>query len=161
MKLYELTNNYQKVYDMADEDVDMVTWFETLESITDAVEVKVDGIAKLLKAFGANATAIKEEEVRLYNRRKAIENKQDNLKQYLQQQMELIGQDKIKTVTFTASIQNNPPSVNVTDQSLLSAEYIVTKIEQSIDRKKLLEDLKKGKEIPGAEIKTGRSLRIR
>lgn len=161
MKLYELASNYQKIYNMVDEEIDEQTWIDSLECIQGEIEVKTENIAKLIKMLDADSTILKAEEERLEKRRKTVENKVIRIKQYLQQQLEFSGLDKVKTPNFTISIQNNPPSVNILEEDIIPTKYIITKTENILDKKSLLADLKSGEKISGVELKQGRSLRIR
>ncbi len=158
MKLYDLVSQYNQVLEMAEE-VDIGTLKDTLESIQESIEEKAQNTAKLIKSMEVDTKALKEEEQRLADRRKSLENKISSIKEYLQTQLEIAGIDKVKGPILTVSIQNNPPSVKVIDDKLLSA-YMVP-VEPKLDKKTLLSDLKSGKEVPGAEIQQGRSVRIR
>lgn len=161
-KLYELTEMYQNIWDLvADEEVDLDTLETALSQVEDNLEVKAESMAKLVKGIDGDVTALKEEENRLAKRRKALENKQTNIKQYLQNQFNVMGIDKVKTPLFTVALQNNPPSVNILDEDLIPEQYKKTVTTTSIVKKDLLNALKEGQVIEGAEIKQGRSLRIR
>ena len=74
--------------------------------------------------------------------------------------MRAVNKLKFKTKLFSFNVQNNPPTVEVSDEKLIPKEFFV---EQSpkLDRKALLAALKDGKEIEGAIIKQTKSLRIR
>jgi hypothetical protein len=161
MKLYELTDNYRQILDILDEGQDEALQ-DTLDSIKDAIEQKAEGIAKIIRTMDAEAEAIKTEEHRLAQRRKAIESRRDGLKRYLEDQLNLIGIDKVKTATFTVALQNNPPSVNVLDDTVIPTTFKVHIPEQwNVDKKAIMQALKDGQEIPGVELFQGRSLRIR
>jgi hypothetical protein len=159
MKLYQLTSNYFSVLDMA-EDMDFDTLKDTLESIQEAIEDKAENVAKLIRCLEADAKAIKEEEQRMADRRKAIENKVANVKTYLQEQLEFAGLDKVKRPTITVSIQANPQSVLVKDESLIPSHYMIP-VAPKLDKKAVLSFLKEGGEVPGCEIQQSRSVRIK
>lgn len=159
MKLYELTQSYNQVLDMAEE-LDQQTLLDTLESIQDSIEDKVENTAKLAKTFEAYAKAIKEEEDRLSTRRKASENKVTSIKKYLQEQLELAGIKNIKRPTITVAIRNNPASVKVLDETLIPTEYLVPQ-PPKVDKKAILAALKNGQTIPGVELTQGKGLQIR
>jgi uncharacterized protein YlxW (UPF0749 family) len=158
MKLYELTTNYLSLMEMAEE-MDTDTLKDTLESIEEEINDKAENIAKLIKNLNADVDALKIEEKRLADRRKSLENKVTHLKEYLQNQLEVAGLDKVKRPTLTISIQNNPPSVKVLDEKLLS-DYMIP-VEPKLDKKAILTALKEGMEVSGAELVQGRSVRIR
>jgi len=73
--------------------------------------------------------------------------------------METTGKEKIKTPEFTIYIQNNPVSVKLVDESKIPA--YLTKTDIVPDKTRIKELLKKGKDVPGAELSVSSSLRIR
>ena len=159
MKLYELTEAYERILEMA-EQLDDGTLKDTLDSINDAIEVKAENTAKVIRQLDASVEMLKTEINRLSERKQAIENNARNLKLYLQDSLEAVGKDKVKGELFTVAIQNNPQSVEVLDESIVPKDYFV---EQPPKLKKhlLLASLKQGEEIAGVELKQTRSLRIR
>ena len=159
MKLYELTADYNQVLLLA-EDLDQETFQDTLAAIEEAIEDKAENMAKMIRCIEVDVNALKEEEKRLADRRKALENKVSGIKEYLQNQMEVAGIDKVKRPTLTVSIQNNPPSVEVTDESLIPTDYMVPQPDK-IDKKAILTALKDGLIIEGCSMKQGRSVRIK
>lgn len=156
--LYELTEKYQHVLDLA-EQLDAEVLKDTLDSIDDAIEVKAENTAKVLKEMDGQTLAISAEIKRLQERKATLENNSRNLKGYLQAEMEKVGKEKIKTELFSIGIQNNPPSVYVYNEALLPEGFFIPQAPK-VDKKALKEELKHG-EIPGAELKQGRGLRIR
>jgi predicted nuclease with TOPRIM domain len=158
MKLYELTHNYLSVMEMAEE-MDTETLRDTLESIQEEIEDKAENIAKLIKNLNADVDALKAEEKRLADRRKSIENKVTNLKDYLFNQLEVSGLTKVKRPTITVSIQNNPPSLKVLDESLLS-DYMIP-VDPKLDKKAIMQAIKDGQEVEGVEVHQTKGIRIR
>ena len=159
MKLYELAQNYAQLMEMAEE-MESDALVDTLEALQDAIEDKAENIAKLIKNLEADAKIIKEEEKRLAERRQSIEKKIDRLKQYLQEQLEVAGLQRVKRPTITVAIQNNPPSVKVVDEKLIPSEFMIPQPAQ-IDKKAILERLKNGETVPGCELKQTKGVRIR
>lgn len=164
MTLYELTSEYMELLAMLeDPDVDEDLIADTLEGIDGELEVKADGYARVMRQMDADAKAIKAEEERLANRRKSLENRAANLKGRLQQMMEITGKVKFKTELFSFGIQKNPAAVVIDEQYIenIPEEYLIQQ-EPKIDRAKLKEDLKAGKNLDGiAHLEQSESLRIR
>lgn len=155
MKLYEITEAYNNL-----EEIDEVEEREKyLNLIEDGFDEKAENIVKFIKNLEADAKALKDEEKRLAEKRKTKENSIKWLKFYLQNNMEMLDKKKIKAGLFSVNIQKNPPSVNVIDENLIDDKYFV--IERKLNKQKLKSDLKDGKEIEGAELQQGESLRIR
>lgn len=162
MKLYELTEMYQNVWNLIeDEEVDIESLEIALNQIEENIEAKAEGMAKLIKSIDGDIAALKEEENRLAKKRKALENKQKNIKTYLEYQLIGMGIDKVKTPLFTVALQNNPPSVRFIDEALIPEQYKVRTELVSIPKKIILDDIKKGIEVAGVEVIQGKSLRIR
>ena len=159
MKLYELAQQYNALLEMS-ESIDDITLKDTLDSIQEEIDDKAENIAKLIRSLQADTEVIKLEEKRLAERRKAIENRIENIKSYLQNELETAGIDKVKRPTLTVSIANNPPSVLVEDESLIPSEYMVPQPDK-IDKRMLLSVLKEGEEIPGCSIQQTKGVRIK
>jgi chromosome segregation ATPase len=158
MKLYELAQNYAHLLEIAEE-MDPEVLKDTLSSIQEEIEDKAENIAKLIRNLEADAKIIREEEKRLAERRQSIEKKIDYLKQYLQEQLEVAGLQKVKRPTITVAIQNNPPSVEIADENLIPSDFKIPQFK--IDKKSIMERLKNGEEIPGCSLKQTKGVRIR
>lgn len=159
MNLYELTDNYLKVLELIENGEEGLE--DTLESINDAIEVKADGYARIIRNLEANAVALKTEIDRLTNRRKSIENSIDRLKENLKNAMIATGKEKIKTDLFNVTVVNNPVAVNVIDEKLIPEEYFKVEIIRKLDKISLRDAIKNGEEIQGAKLMQGKGLRIK
>lgn len=157
MNLYELSQNYLAVQDM---ELDEDTLRDTLDSIEEAWEDKAENIVKLIRTVEADEQALEAEEKRFNARKKTEGNKKQFLKRYLEEMMQLTGKTKFKAGVFNISIQNNPPSVEVFDEALLPKQFLMEQ-PPKIDRAGIKELLKAGEEVPGAELKQTKGLRIR
>ncbi|WP_373717850.1 siphovirus Gp157 family protein [Jeotgalibaca porci] len=159
MKLYELTSSYQQVLEIA-EQLDSETLKDTLDSINDAVEQKVENTAFVVKQLEANVSVIDEEIKRLQAMKGTQTNNIKSLKLYLQESMEKVGLDKVQGKLIKIAIQNNPQSVEVLNENVIPKNYFVEQ-KPKLDKKSILADLKSGAQVEGVEIKQTRSLRIR
>lgn len=161
-KLYELAEMYKNIWDLVEDDeIDLETLETALSQVEDNLETKAENMAKLIKGIDGDINTLKEEENRLAKKRRALENKQKNIKEYLEMQLKVMEIDKVKTPLFTVALQKNPPSVNIIDEDLIPEQFKKTVTTTSVVKKDLLDALKNGEVIEGAEIKQGRSLRIR
>lgn len=164
MTLYELQQEYIDLLEiMEDPDVDPVTLEDTFEAIGGEIEAKAEGYGKVIRQLEYNAGVLKDEIDRLTNRKKAIEGNIDRMKKTIQAAMELIDKPKIDTDLFTFRIQKNPASV-VMDVNYIEdvpEEYLIAQ-DPKIDRKKIMADIKAGKDLDGiAHLEQGSSLRIK
>lgn len=156
MQLYELTEIYLHLKDMDIEEGDLNA---ALENIDDEIETKADNIAKVLRDFDGDIEALKSEEERLAKKRKAIENRQKQLKEYLQNAMLVLDKRKFKTDLFSFNIQRNAPSLKILDESKIPEDYY--KIEKKLNKNDLKEAVKSGLFTDAAELVQTESLRIR
>lgn len=163
MKLYEMTANYNAIFELLyDEESNLDTLEETLQSLSDAIEVKAENMGKFIAMLKADESAIEKEVERLMARKKARQNRIQRIRDYLQSQMELMGKDKITTPIMTISLQNNPPALEIEDEFAVPTEFIIIIPERKeVDKAKVKEALKSGREVPGARLTQGRSLRFR
>lgn len=160
MKLYELSNSYQLLLDaLANEEVAPEDVSDTLESITDAIELKAEGYAAVIKTLEAESAALKLEKDRIAKRQTALDNNAKRLKQHLQDELTKVDMKKVKGNLFTVSIQKNPVSLKV-DVDKLPEKYFVPQPPKP-DNASVKEALKNGEIVEGAELVQTESLRIR
>lgn len=160
MKLYELTSNYNELQMMIEDGVDPSVLEDTLQAIEESIQDKAQNIALLIKNIEADVDAIKLEEKRLADRRKAAENNCKSLKDYLYQQMTLLEVKRIKGTIVTVGIQKNPASLDIAPDAVIPPEYMIPQ-EPKVDRKTLLAAVKDGMRWNGITLKQGESVRIR
>lgn len=159
-KLYELAEMYRNIQELiSDDETDTETLENALSQVEGDINSKAENMAKLIRSIDGDIETLKAEEKRLANRRKTLENKQKNIKNYLEMQLKTMKIDKVKTPLFTVAIQNNAPSVKIIDENAIPEDFF--KYTKSIVKKDILEALKNGEEVPGAELKQTKSLRIR
>jgi Siphovirus Gp157. len=162
MSLYDLTADWQQVYDM--EDLDVETWADTLESIEGEIKDKAVNIGYVVKNLEADEVAIDAEIKRLQAKKKVVVKKKQGLKDYLQNNMIAVGIEKIKSAVFNIRIQKNPQSLKFEneEQFMKNEFYDNYFIPQppKLDKKQILEDLKNGAVIEGVELQQSESLRF-
>ena len=158
--LFDLSTDYKQVYDLIAEQEDEQILKDTLASINDAIEDKADGYVAVIKTLEGDNKAIDEEIKRLRQRKTSNQNGVKRLKECLQEVMEQTGKEKFKTALNSYSIANNPPSLDITDESLIPKQYYIEQ-QPKLDKKELLKVVKDGLEIKGVELKQSRSLRVR
>lgn len=160
--LYDLTGQLLQLEEMIDageydDDILLDTW----ESIDAVFEDKADGYAKVIANMNATVDAIKVEEKRLADRRRTIENGIKRLKDNLQYAMIQADKPKFKTQLFSFNIQKNPAKVVIDDEAELDDAYITQTVTFSPNKEFIKDALKAGKDVRGAHLEQGESLRIR
>ena len=164
MTLYELTDDYRNLLEMAeDPDTDPEAFVDTLEGIEGAIEDKADGYAKVIRTLEGDAAACDAESKRLRNKKQTIENNIKRMKQALQYAMEATGKTKFKTPLFSFGISKNPAAV-VMDEGYIEnipKRFLIPQ-DPVIDKKAIKEALKAGEDLEGiAHLEQSESLRIR
>lgn len=139
----------------------------TIEQALDMLKMertqKIENIALRCKNLASDVVALKAEEDNLAKRRKAAETKQTRLKAYL---LGAMTQADGKVLPFhgtraVVTVRNNAPSVRISNEVLLPMEFKIQKIETVPDKKSIAEVLKRGIEVPGAELERTRSVIIK
>lgn len=158
MKLYEISNDYIKAFNELSEmegiTQDIIS--DTLSPITDEFNNKAIAITSYFRNLEAETNAIKEAENSMYERRKAIEKKIENIKVYLKSQMISTGINKISCPYFSVTLAKSKNSVNILDSSKIPSEFIREKVIKEPNKELIL----KTGGCEGAEIIEGYSLRI-
>lgn len=168
MKLYELTKEAQsleELYLMAiDEETGEIkdaTILEELErQLNSQLIEKSAGIIKVLRNSESMVEALKAEEDRLKRIRKSMENKEENFKKYIINNMLRMNVKKIETELGTISLRNSD-AVEIYDETLIDEQYINTKIEKKADKTAIKKAIKDGIEIQGVRLITNVSLSVR
>nr|WP_242072708.1 siphovirus Gp157 family protein [Brevibacillus laterosporus] len=159
--MYDLAGTYAEVAQIImDDETKTEALGDTLQSLEDAIENKADNIAKMVRNIAAEVDMIKLEETRLAERRRRLEKKQEGLKLYLKEQLEVAGLQKVKTPIFTISVRKNTGSVQVVNEIEIPQMFWVTP-PPILDKKSMSERLKSGEKIPGVTLMQGTSLQIK
>lgn len=120
-----------------------------------------DAIYKYIKETEARVEAKKQEEKRLYELRKAEENKIDRLKELIKESMNILEEKKIETNLGYFQIRKNPLKVNILDETKIPKEFIEIKTIENINKKELLKHYKEtGEIIDGVNFEQGESLQM-
>lgn len=160
MNIYEIKREYEVLTSyLEDNDLDKEVFKEAFLSIEGSLSDKCENYVKLIKNLEGDIEAHKGEEKRLNEKRKAMENKVIRLKQTIYEVLKEMKIESLKAGTFSLRIQANGPSVEIVSLDIIPEVY--KSYEVKLDKKGILEDLKLGKLIEGAEIRQSESLRIR
>jgi hypothetical protein len=159
--LYELTNDYLTLLDMAeDPDIDPQAFADTLEALGGELEMKADGYARVMKELEGRAATMRFESKRLENGYKTIDRNIDRMKHALQDSMVATDKRKFKTDLFSFSIRKNPASVVIDRETSIPPEYLIPQ-DPKIDKKAIKAAIDRGDDITFAHLEQGESLIIR
>lgn len=159
--LYELTNEYMALLEMAeDPDIDPQAFADTLEALGGELEMKADGYARVMKELEGRAVTMRFESKRLENGYKTIERNIDRMKHALQDSMVATDKRKFKTDLFSFSIRKNPASVVIDRETSIPPEFLIPQ-DPKIDKKAIKAAIDRGDDITFAHLEQGESLIIR
>ena len=161
-KLYEITTGFMDMLEKQDElTPDEVQ--EVADELQTALKEKSANIIGYYQTQNALLTAVDDEIKRLQEYKKIISNRLTRYKKYVADNMRAIGVKKIETPVGKITLVKSPPSVVVTDDEKVPAEYKETVVTIKPNKKKILENFKATGEIPaGVEIQAdNKSLRIK
>lgn len=162
MKLYELNEQWLKVSELLEEDDSNETLQETFEAIEGDIETKLEYLVKLKREHEAKAESFKAEKDYFAKKQKVQVNASNRLKTFIENQMEFQGTKKMSAGLFSLSLQKNPHSLVIEDESVIP-HYFFETVKQ-LDKKHLKEVLQhpasKGM-IYGAYLTQTESLRIK
>lgn len=159
MKLYELTDAYNDVLDLLDnEEATMEDLADTLDSINEAIAVKIDNICRLRKYLDGKTDVYKAEAKRLTTLAKQAENNSDRLKNYVDEQLKKMDIKRLDTELFRLSYRKSD-AVNVIDLDAVPDEF--KKVTIAADKTAIKKAIKEGTEVAGAELVVNQNLQIK
>lgn len=167
MKLYELTNDYLALLNAIDNDeIPEEAIADTLEAITASIEDKADSIACMLKNLDAECKAIKAEEERLAERRKAKEKSHERIKQYLSDTLLQAGLTNIETARNRITFRKSE-KVELFDAAAFiewaqsSRDDLLTYSAPKANLTAIKAAIKDGAVIVGAELRANQNIQIK
>ena len=134
---------------------------DTLESIEVQRNEKLDNVAGWIEQNQMNANYYSEKAKKYEAEAKKYKNKNNYLMEFLTQAIDDSGQKEIRTKNHILKPRNYKDSVIVEATEKLPIDYIVCSKVVKPNKKLIYEDLKKGKSIRGAHLKSNRKTVIK
>lgn len=161
LSLYQITGMIPVI--MEQEEITPELKEQLEKELTELLQQKSQNIIGYTKNIELTIEAMKTEERRISEQRKALENKLDNFKQYVKECMEQNGIKKIETGLGIISIAKNPISIEIENEEEVPDEFKTVITTTKIDKTKIKDNFKETGEIPdGVRINTeNTSLRIK
>ena len=164
LTLYNITNKFAEIMEMAEDGELTEEQYNQLgEELALELQNKSAGIIGYVKNSESLLDAIKAEEKRLADMRKAGEAKIEKFKQYVKENMERLGIEKIPTELGNLSVTKNPMSVEIENEDEVPAEFKQEVLTIKIDKTAIKNHFKEtGEIIAGTRIVDDKtSLRIK
>ena len=127
------------------------------------LQEKSQNIIGYLRNNELTIEAMKAEEKRISDVRKALENRNNKFKEYVKECMENNGITKIETGLGTISVAKSPVSVEIINEEAIPSEFKQEIVTVKIDKMKIKENFKETGEIPDGVniITTNTNLRVK
>lgn len=161
LSLYQITNAFPMLIEqeeMSEEDKKKVE-----KELIELLQQKSQNLIGYTRNIELTIEAMKNEEKRISEQRKTLENRLTKFKEYVKECMEQGGFTKLETPLGILSIAKNPVSVEIINEDEIPNEYKTQIITTKINKTKIKDNFKKTGEIPaGVNINTqNTSLRIK
>ena len=171
LRLYDLTEKIHALLDEADDpDNENLAQLiaNEIESTQDAIGLKLENYAAVVRELDANEKKLKEEKSRFDNRMRAVRGQKERLKGMMTQALfhvkpDVKGVHRVKGERFHLYLANNPRSVDTDNCDIKSIPDEFIQFEPKILARDILSQLKETGEIPeGVVLKPAtKSVRIR
>ena len=158
MNVFELNNAIKQVQE---KDLDPETLADTLESLELPRNEKLDNVATWIEENNMKLQWLKDKKRQLSDVETSIKNQNERLQEFLTQAIDDSGQKEIQTENHILKPRNYKDSVIVEATEKLPIDYIVCSEVVKPNKKLIYEDLKKGKSISGAHLKSNRKTVIK
>lgn len=155
MRLYDLSEQYSDLLDLAQNVGEGVDYEAMLQGMEGAIADKLDGYCKVIKTLEGEAEAVKAESERLAQRKTALENQVKRMKDAMKSNMLKLDLDKHKSTLFTVSITKPRQRVEVTNIDIVPKKLL--RIKKEVDKAAVKELIDAGKKVKGVELIYGES----
>jgi hypothetical protein len=158
--LYNITNEQKALLAKIEANEGELTpeILERIEITEELFHSKAADYGYVIKTFEDTSSVIDKEIKRLQELKKKADNNAERLKQRIKDAMIQFGYEKVETPTITLSFRKSE-SVEITDESLISNEYMRFKSEP--DKTEIKKALKEGKSVHGAMLIENKNLQIK
>ncbi|WP_279132100.1 siphovirus Gp157 family protein [Lactobacillus intestinalis] len=153
MNVFELNTAIKQVQEM---DIDSETLADTLESLELPRNEKLDNVASWIEENKMKIEWLKGKRKQLSDVETQLKKQTDRLQDFLTQAIDDSGKKEIQTENHLLKPRNYRDSVIVEATKDLPIDYVIRKEVIQPDKKLLYKDLKAGKKISGAHLKSNR-----
>lgn len=164
LSLYQIAAEFRSMVEaLMDTQDDAQAIADTISGESFPLELKAQNVAYAIRNLEASAAAIKEAEAQMAERRKRIEKRAEQVREYLKTCMEVAGVAKIDCPHFQLAIAKNPASVEIFEPGLIPSEFWRTPEPPPPvpDKTAIKAVLKAGHDVPGALLVVGTRLSIK
>ncbi|WEV40333.1 siphovirus Gp157 family protein [Lactobacillus sp. ESL0681] len=158
MKLFEINDAIKQIMDK--DDLDPIAMKDTLDALELTRDEKLDSLAAVIEKTNSEVTFLKDKIRKLTDQKHFAENRINNLQEYMTGILDEANIKKLQTKNHILKPRNYRDKTIVSDGEKLPQEYKIKEEVVKIDRQKIYQDLKDGKEVAGAHLKPNRKTTI-
>ncbi len=158
-QLYKITEQYRELAALAegaDEGL-AVAIRDTMQAVEGEFEEKGKALATVVLNMSTDVEAIDAEITRLQDRKRAIVNRQESMKEYLRENMDAAGIKKITHPLFSISCSPGREIAVIDDEKMIPDDFMRVKTECAPDKAAIVAALKEGKDVPGVHLERAKS----
>lgn len=162
MNVFELNSAVAKIKEKAESgELDPSTLADTLESLEDARNEKLDSVANWINEDESKIDWLDKKIKQLTKLKKHYQTQSDNLSKFLKIAIESSGHESIQTSKFNFKFGRLSYRTVVPDVNKIPIDYVTyPDPKPQANKKKIKEDLQKGKDVPGAYLERSRKVVI-
>ena len=164
MNLFELTAERRALQNKLQEmNFDDETIADTLEGESSELTAKIENYGIVIRNMEAFTEAMKAEEKRMSDRRKAQEAKIERIKYWLLTNMQACEITKIECPAFTIAVRTNPAKVVIDHEGSIPCEMFTypEALTPTPNKKAIADALKAGTDVPGCHLEQGVRIEIK
>ena len=150
LSLYQITSAFPML--MEQEEMTEEDKIKVEEELTKLLQEKSQSIIGYYRNNELTIQAMKEEEKRIAEVRKALENRNEKFKKYVKECMENAGFTKIDTTLGSLSIARSPISIEIVNEDEVPSEYKTEIVTTKTDKKAIADNFKATGEVPNGII---------
>lgn len=136
---------------VSDDDEDLI--HDAIEGETDLMET-IDAAIMRLQDIETHGAAIKAQMAALKERADRFKNQGEMIRAAIASALGMTGLKKVERALATLSLRAVPPSVVVVEEADIPSDYFEPQ-PPKLDKRALLDALKSGEKVPGAELSNG------
>ena len=150
LSLYKITNAFPVL--MENEEISEENKKQIEEELTVLLQQKSQNIIGYVRNNELTIEAMKAEEKRISDMRKALENRNTKFKEYVKECMEHNGITKIETGLGSITIAKSPISIEIENEDEIPNEFKQEVTTVKIDKKTIADNFKQTGEIPNGVV---------
>ncbi len=129
------------------------------QEISTNLSGKVDKYKHVIDNFDTQAEIARNKSKMFAAAAQSLEKLSDGVKQRIKDAMQIMGKDEITGQDFRFKLSNTAGSLKLNEE-LIPDSYMIVETITRPDKERIKKEVQAGKEIPGAEIVQGKSLRV-